>query len=86
MLPGYVAGHYTHDECHIDLSKLARFANAKLIHETCTSLDVRNRQLGFVNRPPLAYDCLSVDTGITPDLQTVPGLDCVTPVKPIDRY
>ena len=84
MLPGYVAGHYTHDECHIDLAKLARFAQARLVHDTCTAIDVKNKQLGFPGRPPLRYDCLSVDIGITPDLQTVPGLDCVTPVKPID--
>ena len=84
MLPGYVAGHYTHDECHIDLAKLARFAQARLVHATCTAIDVKNKQLGFAGRPPLRYDCLSVDIGITPDLQTVPGLDCVTPVKPID--
>jgi selenide, water dikinase len=86
MLPGYVAGHYTHDECHIDLSKLARFAQARLVHGTCTSIDVKSRQLGISGRPPLRYDCLSVDIGITPDLQSVPGLDSVTPVKPIDGY
>src|ERR1700759_1212779 len=33
MLPGYVAGHYLLDECHIDLGRLARFAGARLIRD-----------------------------------------------------
>lgn len=31
MLPGYVAGWYSFEECHIDLAVLAEFAGARLI-------------------------------------------------------
>ncbi len=41
MLPGYVSGFYTHDECHVDLNKLARYAGAALILETATGLDLQ---------------------------------------------
>ena len=33
MLPGHIAGFYTHDECHIDLKPLSEFAGAKLYIE-----------------------------------------------------
>src|SRR5260370_41678319 len=33
MLPGYVAGLYRFEECHIDLVRLARFGGARLIHD-----------------------------------------------------
>jgi selenide,water dikinase len=33
MLPGLVAGHYTHDESHIDLEPLARYARAGFVRE-----------------------------------------------------
>ncbi len=29
MLPGYIAGHYSYDEVHIDLRRLAEFAGAR---------------------------------------------------------
>ena len=44
MLPGYVAGHYDYDDCHIDLEPLARFANARLIHAEVDGLDPDNQQ------------------------------------------
>ena len=41
MLPGYISGFYTHDECHIDLARLAAFCNARLIHEEASGIDVQ---------------------------------------------
>ena len=31
MLPGHIAGFYNHEECHIDLRKLANFAKHSYI-------------------------------------------------------
>ena len=33
MLPGYVAGHYSFDDVHIDLGRLAAFAGARFYRE-----------------------------------------------------
>ena len=41
MLPGYVSGFYSYDDCHIDLERLARFANARLIHAEARGIDLQ---------------------------------------------
>src|SRR5690349_18832372 len=87
MLPGYIAGHYTFDECHIDLNRLARFAGARLIHDEAVGLERDERFVLCRSRPPVRYDLLSIDIGSTPRAGDVPGAaENATPVKPIDRF
>ena len=87
MLPGLIAGHYSRDEAHIDLRPLARFAGARLYHDTAIRLDLAGRRVLCEGRPPVAYDLLSLDIGSTPDMRGFPGAaENVTPVKPIDRF
>ncbi len=87
MLPGYVAGHYDYDECHIDLGPLARFAGARLYHAEVEGLDLDNRQVFAQGRPPVDFDLLSINTGSRPRTIEVPGvLEFAMPVKPIDEW
>ena len=87
MLPGLIAGHYTPEEMHVDLHALARFAGARFVDATVTGIDLEGRRLRFADRPPLAFDLLSINAGITPALparlRDGAGL---TPVKPIARF
>src|ERR1700727_1799590 len=73
MLPGYVAGHYRFDECHIDLMRLARFAGARLIHDEAVGLDRTRREVLCRDHPPIRYDAVSLDIGIAPRRDEVPG-------------
>ncbi|MBX2824787.1 MAG: selenide, water dikinase SelD [Gammaproteobacteria bacterium] len=85
MLPGYVAGHYTSEEIHIDLARLCRWAGVRFIEATVTGLDLDARQVRLLDRPAIDYDCVSIDTGSTPD-QSIPGsAEFTVPVKPIHR-
>lgn len=43
MLPGYVEGLYEKDECYIDLNRLCRFADARLLHCSACQLDTVNK-------------------------------------------
>lgn len=87
-------GRYTKEEAHIDLMRLARFGNTRLIHaEACGIKD------GYVilkgDRPPVRFDVLSINIGCTPQMspsasnRVAPddaSVAAVTPVKPIDGF
>ena len=71
MLPGYIAGHYSYDEVHIDLSRLARFAGARLFRDEALGLDRDAGKVLCRNRPPVPYDYLSINIGSTPQMSDV---------------
>ena len=79
MLPGYISGHYSSHDIHLDLRKLCSFGNVRFIHASavgvtynhhCNGNDDTTR--GFVQlsngRPDIRYDALSIDIGSSPSL------------------
>lgn len=91
MLPGYVSGHYSFDEIHIDLQKLCRFANVRLIHAAASKITYNQGGGGLVyfegGRPPVRYDCISIDIGSAPAKGDQIYHDSgVIPVKPISNF
>jgi selenide,water dikinase len=75
MLPGHVAGHYSRDECHIDLDRLCRAAGITRVESTVLGLDLDNRYARCRNDDALPFDVLSIDTGSVPATTTIPGAD-----------
>src|SRR5215472_10301939 len=59
MLPGWIAGHYRFEECHIDLGRLARFAGARLIHDEAIGIDRAQNRILCRAHPPIRWDFLS---------------------------
>jgi selenide, water dikinase len=87
MLPGYVAGHYDYDEVHIDLSRLAAFAGARLYRDEVIGIDRSSRKVICKSRPAVPYDQLSINIGSTPQLDGVPGAaEHAVAVKPIRNF
>ncbi len=87
MLPGWVAGHYDFDECHIDLGRLARFAGARLIHDEAIGIDRARHQVLCRAHPPIRWDFLSLDIGSAPRADDVPGAaEHTVSVKPIAEF
>lgn len=87
MLPGYIAGHYTLAETHIDLNRLCRWANVRWIKARAIHIDpdARRIQLDQDSRS-VSYDKLSIDIGSTPDLSVPGAAEHAVGVKPVSHF
>ncbi|MDB9335592.1 FAD-dependent oxidoreductase, partial [Nodularia spumigena] len=86
MLPGHIAGFYNHEECHIDLRKLANFAQAQLYIDSAIGLDLKNHKVICANRPAVNFDVLSIDIGSTPATISVSGAtEYAIAAKPVPK-
>jgi len=83
MLPGLIAGHYQFDDVHIDLGRLSRFAGARLYHDEAVGLDLDEHRVLCRDRPPVSYDVLSIDIGVTPVRRVEGAAEHTVAVKPI---
>ena len=87
MLPGVIAGLYTEAEAHIDLVRLSAVTSTRLIHADAIGLDRARKRVLLAGRPPIAYDLLSIDVGITPALAHIAGAaEHGIAVKPIGSF
>ncbi len=86
MLPGLIAGHYSFEDAHLDLRRLARFAGARGLFDEAVGLDLPARRVICRNSPPVDYDLLSIDIGSTPNVSVPGAAEHATAVKPIDRF
>jgi len=87
MLPGYVAGHYSYDEVHIDLARLADFAGARFICDEALGLDRSARKVLCRSHAPLNYDFASINIGSAPRMDQAAGArEHAVPVKPIPGF
>ncbi|MEO8247864.1 MAG: FAD-dependent oxidoreductase [Burkholderiales bacterium] len=66
MLPGFVAGHYSIEQCTIDLGPLLPHSGAQFIEGRAVRIDGANQRVQIATADGLAtvpYDVLSIDTG-----------------------
>ncbi len=87
MLPGLLAGHYSFEESHIDLLRLCRFAGARFYHTEATGIDPVTRRIACADRPPVAFDLLSIDIGSTPSQFGIAGAEThAIAIKPVAGF
>jgi selenide,water dikinase len=86
MLPGYIAGHYTHDDVHIDLEALTAAAGIRWLNDRVIGMDPEAKVLTRADGDQLHYDYASLDIGSTPDPGTTDAAEHAIAAKPIDRF
>ena len=86
MLPGLIAGHYTHDEAHIALAPLARWAGARLVVDRVEALDTYTKTVTLGSGRHEAFDLISIDVGSSPDVRIPGALAHAVPVKPVAGF
>ena len=74
MVPGVLAGHYGHEEAHVDLRRLCGRAGVRFVEAAATGIDLAGRVVHLGGgRPGLRFDVLSLDTGSTPSVGGIAG-------------
>jgi selenide,water dikinase len=85
MLPGWIAGHYSIDDCAIPLDRLAQRAGVRFVQTACTSLDLAAKVAHCANGEQVVFDLLSIDSGPTLALADLPGAEqYALPIRPIE--
>lgn len=87
MLPGWIAGHYSRAQCHIDLAALCRRSKFRLILTRCVGINTEARLVFCENGAALDFDQVSIDTGgRSPAFDTPGALDHALAVKPVEDF
>ena len=73
MLPGLIAGHYSFNDCHVDLAQLARRCGVRFLPLRACGVDIARRQIALSDGTLLDYDIASLDVGSTPPTAGTPG-------------
>lgn len=87
MLPGYIAGHYHFDDCHIDLDAVCAQAGVTRIAASADEIDFTARIAHCSDAPDQTFDVLSIDTGSTPVLAPITGAERHgIAIKPVAQF
>ena len=87
MLPALLAGQIPRERMEIDLVRLCSSVGARLITDPVTGIDHQKSEVRFADRPPVAFDVLSVGIGSTSSTKglSIEG-DSLVKIKPMQSF
>jgi len=89
MIPGYLAGYYTYEDCHFDLRRLCEELGLRFIKAKIIGIDPQRKKIRLENRADLSYDCASINVGIEPrriEKLAHESAFKIIPLKPISQF
>jgi pyridine nucleotide-disulfide oxidoreductase family protein len=87
MLPGWVAGHYTINDCVIPLPPLVKKARAMFQQTAADGIDLQRNIVHCVDGSEIPFDVLSIDAGPVANLDMTPGAkDNAIAIRPIESF
>lgn len=87
MLPGWISGHYSLEQCVIPLPPLAARAGVRLCQTAASGLDLAARQVLCEDGRRVEWDVLSIDTGPVADVAGLPGAaQHALALRPIESF
>ncbi len=87
MMPGWLAGQYSFDECALPLEAIARRAGIEWIHGNAVDIDFRGRTVHLSDGPSCRYDLLSINVGSANDPGDIGvGPPTLIPTKPFASF
>ncbi len=87
MLPGWIAGHYTVEQCAIAVAPVAARAQAHLVFGQVVQLDLVARSARTAQGETLAFDWVSIDTGAVPQPELTHGASFEgAALRPIEAF
>lgn len=91
MVPGFMAGHYTLEQCVIPLEPLVQRSGIRWIAQSASAVAAANQTVQLDDGSSLRYDWLSVNTGPTQDRarieREIPGArEHALFVRPIETF
>lgn len=87
MLPGWMTGHYTLNDCRIDLLPLVQQAGVRFIEDHIIGMDAQQRCVCLSDGTHVHYDLLSLDVGSEVDTEWLTQLGPrLLPIKPLAAF
>ena len=87
MLPGWIAGDYSIDDCAIPIDRLAQRAGVRFVQTACSGLDLDTKVAHCANGEQVAFDLVSIDSGPTLALADLAGAELYAiAIRPIESF